>query len=368
MAADRLLLVGNFDRTHIGSNFFNSASELKIPVRPLDVKEAFEAPAWLSKFEWWFRGRKPPRLKEFSQKAIHICLEFKPRWLLAVGLAPLEAGALDRIGKMGIPRFNYLTDNPWNPAHRAPWFIKALPFYSHVFSVRRSCLENLRKLGCAQASFLPFACAPELHYPAATSPEERIKFETDAVFIGGADPDRIPYISALIKAGFKIGLYGGYWERFKETKAHTRGLAGPEVLRKAITHAKVALCLVRRANGDGNSMRTFEIPAIGSCMLTEDTEEHREIFGEEGKAVVYFRTVDEMVGKLRWLLSHEAERRRLAEAAHRLITQGKHTYKDRLIVMLNRVAEEKITPSPLPSPPGRGRGSGEGVDSEGLAE
>ena len=81
-------------------------------------------------------------------------------------------------------------------------------------------------------------------------------------------------------------------------------------------------------------MRTFEVPAIGACMLTEDTVEHREIFGEEGKAVVYFRTVDEMIEKLGWLLDHEDERRRLAEAAHALITKGRNTYKDRLVSML----------------------------------
>ena len=76
------------------------------------------------------------------------------------------------------------------------------------------------------------------------------------------------------------------------------------------------------------------MPAIGGCMLTEDTVEHREIFGEDGQAVVYFQTQDEMVEKLRWLLSHDDERHRLADTAHRLITSGKHTYSDRLEAML----------------------------------
>jgi hypothetical protein len=41
-----------------------------------------------------------------------------------------------------------------------------------------------------------------------------------------------------------------------------------------------------------------------------------------------------MVGRLRWLLDHDAERARLADAAHRLIVNGKHTYRDRLEMML----------------------------------
>jgi hypothetical protein len=45
-----------------------------------------------------------------------------------------------------------------------------------------------------------------------------------------------------------------------------------------------------------------------------------------------------MVEKLRWLLAHDADRKRLANAAYRLITaEKKNTYRDRLEVMLERV-------------------------------
>ncbi|MDZ7380079.1 MAG: glycosyltransferase, partial [candidate division KSB1 bacterium] len=141
----------------------------------------------------------------------------------------------------------------------------------------------------------------------------------------------------LIRAGFKVALYGGYWERYLSTRKFARGHADPRTLRKAIGGAKVALCLVRHANRDGHVMRTFEIPAMGGCMLTEDTAEHCEIFGEEGQAVVYFRTIPEMIEKLRWLLDHPAERARLARAAHALVTTGCHTYRDRLVTMLANV-------------------------------
>jgi spore maturation protein CgeB len=85
-------------------------------------------------------------------------------------------------------------------------------------------------------------------------------------------------------------------------------------------------------------MRSFEVPAIGACMLAEDTAEHREIFGGDDEAVAYFGSIDEMVEKLRWLVKHDGERRRLAQAAYRLIRRGKHTYQDRLVTMLSRAS------------------------------
>jgi spore maturation protein CgeB len=210
--------------------------------------------------------------------------------------------------------------------------------YDYVFSPRRATLSDLRSQGCLSACYLPFAYAPELHFPEAPTDEnERTCLASDIVFAGGADRDRVPYMQALIQASFNVALYGGYWERYPQTAASKRGHADAQTLRKVVSAAKVALCLVRRANRDGNVMRSFELPAMGVCMLTEDTVEHREIFGEDGKAVAFFRTREEMVEKLRWLLAHDEERRRLKDAAYRLITKGHHTYRDRLEAMLERV-------------------------------
>jgi spore maturation protein CgeB len=81
-------------------------------------------------------------------------------------------------------------------------------------------------------------------------------------------------------------------------------------------------------------MRSFEVPAMGGCMLAEDTDDHREIFGEEGNAVCYFKNTTELLVKLRWLVEHERDRHRLAIASHELILGRPNTYCDRLVSML----------------------------------
>jgi spore maturation protein CgeB len=218
--------------------------------------------------------------------------------------------------------------------------MKALPLYDHLFSPRRANLADLEAIGCQRVSYLPFAYAPEIHFPEPYPPGKKEgSIPADVVFAGGADRDRVPILAALLRAGFRVELYGGYWARFPETRASARGEAGPETVRRAIGRAKVALCLVRRANRDGHAMRAFEVPAIGACMLAEDTSEHREIFGDEGQAVIYFRTLEDLVTKLRWLLTQDNERQRLARAAHNLIVNGRNTYTDRLTEMLRGVED-----------------------------
>jgi len=261
--------------------------------------------------------------------------------MVATGISPISDWAIKKIGELGIKRLIFITDDPWNPAHLAPWFMKTLPLYDLVFSPRRANLADLRQIGCNHVSYLPFAYAPELHYPEppVDAAEER-QFASDIIFIGGADADRVPAVNALIRAGFNVALYGGYWSRFRETKAHSRGHAAPQTARKAIGAAKVALCLVRQANRDGHSMRTFETPAIGACMLMEKTDEHQEIFGQELQAAAYFVNTDEMVDKMRWLLRNDGERSRLSLSSHQLITKGGHTYRDRLHSMLSMTGIE----------------------------
>jgi hypothetical protein len=334
MNAGRLLLAGNPASVHVGAHLYEGAQVLGVPVRLCDARQAFDASRWLVRLHWSLLGHRPAQLRTFSQAVVQACRDFRPAWLLSVGLAPIDKKSLIAIRGLGVKRLNYLTDDPWNPGHRAAWFLDALPHYDHVFSPRQSNPEILRAHGCREVSYLPFAYAPSQHYGERAQPEEETRLASEVIFVGGADRDRLPLVGALIAAGLRVALYGGYWDRYPETRASNRGHADPQTIRKATGAAKIALCLVRRANRDGHVMRSFEIPAIGACMLVEDTPEHHDIFGPDGEAVVYFRSVPEMIDRARCLLDSPAERQRLATSAHARIAAGCHTYRDRLAAML----------------------------------
>jgi spore maturation protein CgeB len=328
-----LFIVGVSGGSNIGGTFFKIAQRSNLNPVFFNSKLAYQAPKLVHYMNRYLRGKQPACLDSFSQDLLEVCSQQNPQWLLTTGIAPVNASSLKSIGRLGVKRINFLTDDPWNVVHRAAWFHDALSQYDVIFSPRRANIDDLKQTGCRHVEYLPFGYEPDLFHP---EPVPMLGGEqSDVVFAGGGDRDRVPYMDALVKAGIKLDLYGSYWERFPETKPLTHGQADLATLRVAIQRAKVALCLVRRANRDGHCMRTFEVPAVGTCMLTEDTSEHREIFGAEGQAVLYFSTLPEMVEKTQWLLNHDLERMRLAENAYRLITQGKHTYADRLNSILS---------------------------------
>ena len=335
-----LLIVGVPGETHVGSHFRRAAAALGTPVEFADARLAFEGPGWLRQFNWRVRGRRPSRLTEFNHALMRTLREAAPRALLATGIAPVSAATLAAARALGVVTMNFLTDDPWNPAHRARWFMEALPEYDCVYSPRSANLADLRSIRPGGPSeYVPFAYAPDVHFPEPTlTPQEESGFDSDVMFAGGADEDRRQVLGAFVREGFRVALYGGYWDRYTETRAAARGFLDAAGLRKTTAAAKVCLCLVRRANRDGHAMRSFEVPAMGGCVLAEDTPDHRRIFGTEGAAALYFQDIDDALVKARLLVNEPARRAPLAAAAHAVVTGGANTYADRLRSMLEAVS------------------------------
>jgi spore maturation protein CgeB len=332
MGRRRITIVGNPSPFHVGAHFLNAARELNLDVTFCDATHAYSANRIWRTINWRLLGRTPARLNAFSNEVLKTCAQTKPRILLSTGLAPLNRTAILALREMNVRCANFLTDDPWNPAHRAAWFFEALPHYDFVFSPRRANIGDLRSHGCPQVNYLPFAYAPEIHYPEKAKNSEREQFESDVMFAGGADPDRIPLLIALRDSGLKIVLHGHDWDKHRNLKDAFRGHADPAALRKVVSGAKACLCLVRRANRDGHAMRSYEVPAMAGVILAETTDDHKEMFGEEG--ALYFKDVPEMITKAEWLVAHETEASQMAERAHSRISTGGNTYRDRLEMIL----------------------------------
>jgi spore maturation protein CgeB len=331
----RVTIVGNCGGTNIGGSFERAARIAGLDFQVIEPRQAMEAPAWLRRFNWYFRGKRPTWLNSFSNQVVQSCARHKSEVVVVTGISGLNADALKQLSKAGVRVANYLTDDPWNRWHRAPWFLKALPEYFAVFSPRRANLRDLEDVGCRRASYLPFGYDPELHFPEAPSNDERTVLATDVLFVGGADKDRIPVCSAIAESGLSLAIYGDYWDRHAVTQPFYRGYADLAMLRRATAGAAVCLCLTRKANRDGHTMRSYEVPAMKGVALAEATDDHREMFGEEGDCALFFRDTSEMVDKAKWLLAHQEERRQMADRAYARITDGKNTYRDRLETILD---------------------------------
>jgi spore maturation protein CgeB len=327
----KLAIVGAFEGTHLGASLARAAARLSLETVVFDVADAAGGSRYLRALSWRFADRRPVHLGRFSAKIVETCATARPDVLIATGVAPPTEETLRRLRAMGIFCINYSTDDPWNRAQLAHWHLRALAAYDIVFTPRRANIADFRRLGCHDVYFLPFGYDDALFHPVEVTGEVP---KHDVLFVGGADRDRLAFVRAFTSIGPPLALVGGYWDRYSATRPYALGLRSHETLRKLTAAAKVNLCLVRRANRDGHVMRSFEIAAIGGCMLAEDTEEHRAIFGDDGEAVRYFRTPEDAAIRARSLIADPAQRERLATSVRTRIADGAHTYRDRLVSML----------------------------------
>lgn len=279
-------------------------------------------------------GRRPLTYWIFNRALLASVNRFRPDVILVVKGAHVSPATLRSIKReSGAFLINYATDDPFNPAVNTRGLINGIALYDLYACTKRAIMDDVRRTGCKDVIYVPFGYKPSVHYPdIPRTGEEKSRFTSDVVFIGGCDRDRTPYFEALVRQlpEVRLHLYGGYWERHPLLRRYHRGFALGRDYRLALSGAKIAINLVRRANRDGHVMRTFEIPACGAFMLAERTEEHLELF-EEDQDAVFFGSAEEMVEKIRYYLADDAQRVRIAEAGHRWVTNGANTYADRLL-------------------------------------
>ena len=328
-----VIIVGLASGTHIGGSLLRAAERLGCRASLVDLTSAYDGPALLRSLSWRLAGRRPLHLDRFARAltGTALALGSSQRVVVATGAAPITRPALQRLRAAGIRCVNFSTDDPWNRTQRSSWHLRALPEYDVVFTPRRANIDDFRGLGCTDVRYLPFGYDEDLFAavePAAATPVHEV------LFVGGADRDRVDFITSFMQTGPLPTLVGGYWGRYRQTRSCDAGHKDADSLRALTTSAAVNLCLVRRANRDGHVMRSFEIPAVGGFMLAEDTDEHRTVFGPDGQCVLYFTHARDAATKARWAIDHPAERRRMARAAHALVTTGGHTYRHRLQEML----------------------------------
>lgn len=327
----KLALVGSFGGTHLGGSFSRAAHGLGIESVIFDVNEAFSGPRLLRTLSWRLGGHRPPRLNRFSEQVAASCLQMRPDILIALGTASLTHATVRRLSSAGVICMAFCSDDPFNKTQRADWHLAALPAYDVVFTPRRANISDLRALGCSDVRYLPFGYDESLF---GTATDEGVTQDLDVLFVGGADQDRVEFMREFLHSGLRIGLVGGYWDRFPETQPYALGFKTPRELCAITAEAKVNLCLVRRANRDGHVMRSFEIPAAGGCMLAEDTSEHRELFGPDGDSVMFFRNPKDAAERAALLVAAPSERKRLAAALRARVVGPQNTYGARLVTML----------------------------------
>lgn len=334
-------------------------------VRPVDAFDRWNHMNPLSRrFQQWRNAG--PIVDALNREVIEAATGFNPHLVWAEKEEYIRAETLMSLKKRGTRLLHYTTD----PYFALPWkrtrlMDEAMPLFDYLVTSKGYELGEYAKLP-AKVIYVPLGFSEAAHRPLVPSTREAYdKYASDVCFLGGWEPRREVLLDGIAQerdVNLKVWGYG--WDHLADGRLTPRrmfamrrnsmgepykvkrnpklaaSVQGNEVYGDeyawAISAARISLGFLRKICPDQHTTRTFEIPACGSMMLADRTDEHRALF-DEGKEAVFFDTQEEFMDKLRFYLANETERARIAQAGFERCFSSGYSYRSRLMDIMQEI-------------------------------
>lgn len=357
----KILLVGDYSWP-----WYEEACAKALELKSCEVKRF----GWINRFKKWLPNKSEPIYKSLFHRIQYrlffgptvwtiendlqkVSIEFNPDivWFYNVQLISPKAVLCMRRSLPNAVFCQYSNDNPFSKeAKPLLWrnYLASIKFFDIHHIYRQTNIDDYKRFGSKNIKLLR-----SYFIPSEDKPVDKIeipeKFICDVVFAGHYEDDgRITLLEEICKAGFKLNLFGGGWE-----KAIPK-LSFESPLRKyfpispvtgkdyqfAICGAKVALCFLSKLNKDTYTRRNFQIPAMKVAMLSQHTSDLVKLF-EPNKEAMFFRSSHELLGNLRNLIQDSNLRSSIAEAGYNRVYADGHDVYSRMNLWLKQVIELK---------------------------
>lgn len=294
---------------------------------------------------WYYKAeRKSLGVKESYKKFVKDLNDYDPDVVFILKAGPSE-GNMDEIKKEDRTTMFFTLDDP--AVRINPIALKS----DYIFTSCEDSKEKYEKSG-GKAKTLYIGFDQDFYFGSRDSDTVYIynkkkkkwieeicgeeKFKTD-ILMTGQDyedryrnlrytPTRVNVAKRLIREHFDVSIWGwGNWSNYPELQNAYKGLVHNRVLGKLHDRAKIIICeFGSRANMCLN-LRFFEIMGMGKLNMCYRQKGIPEMF-PENKEVVYWNTLDELVDKCRYYLSHQKERELIAKAGQKHILTEYTTY------------------------------------------
>ncbi|MDB5440506.1 MAG: hypothetical protein JWM33_2933 [Caulobacteraceae bacterium] len=300
------------------------------------------------------RRQRGPVVDEINRSVVEAARAWKPDLVWAEKQEFLQTETLETL-KAGGARLVHYTPDPY---FSLSWKRTGLMDRSMgMFDVLVYCKTYERAQYAALGRpliYMPLGYCDEVHRPL---PSDDPRWSCAVGFLGGWEPRRETMLHALAVAGMDLKIWGGYWDfladgrwsprrqiilsqlagadpfRFHRDPLLAEALQGEEVYAddyaRAMTGSSIGEGFLRKVVPDQHTTRSFEIPACGSMLIADRTDEHRALF-EEGHEAEFFGSAEEMVDKVSYYVAHEARRAAIAAAGHQRCIDGRYAYVYRL--------------------------------------
>lgn len=220
--------------------------------------------------------------------------------------------------------------------------IDEMPFFDWYFCMNDRSVQAVKDAGYEQTCYLQHAVDTDTFYPI---PEINKRY--DLCFVGGYTDERFELIKAALDVTSNIVIYGPGWKDKSRFNPKIRSLIKGESIRGAALNTLYNESWVvlnstswnagTGVKNSGMNMRLMEVPATGTCLLTDEILELDQYF-DVGKDLLIYKDVEDFKHQLRRCLQDPACCEQIGKHGHATVTQ-KYTYIQTAEVLIRKFEE-----------------------------
>jgi spore maturation protein CgeB len=349
----KILFIGQIGAGQTSLMRMRALERLGHMVNGVHTVEPWTRASWLKR-QVQRRLQRGSVVDEINRSVLDRAREFRPNLVWAEKQEFLRAETIGELRKLGV-RCVHFTPDPyfsvnWKRTKLMDQALGAFDALVYCKSYERNQYEALGK----PVVYMPLGYCDEVHRPL---PSKEARWNCEVGFLGGWEPRRERLLHRIAATGVDVKIWGAYWNflqdgkwtlrqhiilrqlagkdpfSFHSDELLTRANQGGEVYQddyaRALSGAKIGLGFLRKTWPDQHTTRTFEIPACGSMLIADRTQEHQEFF-EEGKEAEFFDSCEELLDKVKVYCRNESARKLIAEGGYRRCIDGGYSYVRRL--------------------------------------
>jgi len=357
----KILFLGEIGSGQTSLMRMRAFERLGYAVRGVHTIEPWTRASWLKR-QVQRRLQRGSVVDEINRSVLERAREFRPNLVWAEKQEFLRAETIEELRKLDT-RCVHFTPDPyfsvgWKRTRLMDEAMAAFDALVYCKSYERKQYDALGK----PVVYMPLGYCDEVHRPL---PSNDARWSCAVGFLGAWEPRRERLLHSVAAARTDVKIWGAYWDflrdgkwtprrhiilrqlagedsfRFHSDELLARAYQGGEVYQddyaRALTGSKIGLGFLRKVWPDQHTTRSFEIPACGSMLLADRTEEHQEFFAE-GKEAEFFASTEELLDKVKFYCGNESARKRIAEGGHKRCTDGKYAYVHRLKIALDAIS------------------------------
>jgi spore maturation protein CgeB len=179
---------------------------------------------------------------------------------------------------------------------------------------------------------------PNIHYPRNSFEEKELAI----TFIGLCEPNRELLLKSILQDGYKVFIGGLGWNNFLKKNSENNKLVflGEKIwdieYASAISRSSFGMGLLSKKFPELHTTRTFEIPACGTCLITERNEEIDGFFSED--EAIKYSTIKELLDKLNYFSKNTSQLEDITKKGKSRIEKDQRDYKKQLEIILQKLA------------------------------